>query len=231
MLASVLHALAADITGTSVAAAVAITALGLIAVAKPLAGTISAWSGTIPRGGPALAQAANALLVRGRQVLGLVLAGPAVALAVALPMLAVTAQSQPFAIALAGVAGFGLLARTRRAGFTAEAIPVGLAGSIGVFAVLAALAYRFLGAGDAVFALTTAAVGILGWGIALAVLRQPESAGRDSEPTLGGPPEGPDRYRWVDVIGMLCNIACAPLAMGVFGVFDELTGLGRGIIG
>src|SRR5262249_8236561 len=148
-----------------------------------------------------------------------------------LPALAATGEGPPSAVALAGATGLALLIRSRRAGFTVEVIGVGAAGSVGVFAVLAQLAFRYLDTGEAVFALAIAALCVICWGITATVLRQPESAARDSEPTLGGPRESPDRHRWVDAIGVLCTIACPALAMGVFGVFDELLLMGRGIIG
>jgi hypothetical protein len=231
VVAALLLVLRADLTSAAVTAAIAVCALALIGFAKPLAASIAAWSGKIPRNGPAVAEATTALLTRARQTLAVILAVPALALAVAMPMLAMARDRQPFAIVLAGAAGIALLVRTRRAGFTVEVVLVGAAGSIGVFAVLAVLAERYLGGGSAVFALTAAALGVVGSGIALSVLGHPEATSRDSEPTLGGPAEGPDRYRWVDVIGMLCNIASATLAMAVFGVFDELVDMGRRIIG
>ena len=231
VLAMLVFQLRTDLAPAAVAAATVVTALAVIGSAKPLAGSIAAWSTKIPRNGPAVARATSTLLARTRQILAVLLVGPVLALAVAMPMLATTTDHQPYAIALAGAAGLALLVRTRRAWLTAEVVLAGAAGSIGVFAVLAALAERLLSSGGAVFALVTAALGVMGSGIALTVLRNPDVAGLDAEPTLGGPPDGPDRYRWVNVIGMLCNIACAALAMAVFGVLDDLVGMGRGIIG
>jgi hypothetical protein len=230
-LAAVLHASGADHSSGPVAAAVAVTALALIGVAKPLAGAIAAWSGKLPRDGAALGRATAELLVRARQTVAVLLAGPAVALVVVLPLLALGRDHQPYALALAATAGVALLVRPRRAALTAEIILVGAAGGIGVFAVLAGLAERYLTSGVAVFALAGAALGIVGCGIAATVLRHPRVSGRDAEPTLGGPAESPDRFKWVEVIATLCHIACALLAMAVFGVFDDLMSMGRGIIG
>ncbi|MEU0156218.1 EsaB/YukD family protein [Micromonospora fulviviridis] len=230
-LTTVLHISRVDLSGASVAAAVAVTALAIIGVAKPLGATIAAWSGKLPRGGPAMAQATAELLARARQAVAVLLAVPAVALTVTLPVLTITHERQPYALALAGTAGVALLLRLRRAALTAEIVLAGAAGGIGVFAVLAALAARYLTSGIAIFALAFAAVILTGWGLAVTVLRHPKAAGRDAEPTLGGPAESPDRLKWVEVIVMLCNIASALLAMAVFGVYDELLAMGRGIIG
>ncbi len=41
----------------------------------------------------------------------------------------------------------------------------------------------------------------------------------------------PDRYRFVDAIGVLCHLACVSLALGVFNVFSDLVGMGRAIVG
>jgi hypothetical protein len=229
--AVLVHQLRTDLTPAAVAAVVAVTALAVIGVAKPLAGTIAAWSTKVPGGGPAVAQATAMMLRRARQTLAVLLAGPAVALMVALPVLAITADRQPYAIALAGAASLALLVRTRRAWFSAEVVLAGAAASVGAFAVLAALTERYLSGGGVVFVLVTAAIGVVGAGAASTVWRPPDAAARESEPTLGGPSDGPDRFRWIDVMGMLGNIASAVLAMAVFGVFDQLVGMGRGIIG
>jgi hypothetical protein len=37
-------------------------------------------------------------------------------------------------------------------------------------------------------------------------------------------PQRPDRRRYLDVLGLLCMIACASLAMGRVGVFADLVG-------
>ncbi|MEV0133520.1 EsaB/YukD family protein [Dactylosporangium sp. NPDC050688] len=230
-LAAVLRVSGADLSGVSMAAAVAVTALAIIGVAKPLGATIAAWSGRLPRGGPALAQATVGLLARARQAVTVLLAGPAAAIVVTLPILATTHERQPYALALAGTAGLALLLRPRRAALTAEIVLAGVAGGIGVFVVLATLAERYLTAGVAVFALAFAAVVLTGWGLMVTVLRHPRAAGREAEPALGGPAESPDRLKWVEGVVMLCNIASALLAMAVFGVYDELMTMGRGIIG
>ncbi len=230
-LAALLYGLDTEFTRTAITAAIAVTALALVGIAKPVAAIITAWGGRIPPGGPAMAEATTAMLVRGRQIVAVLLVGPVLALVATLPQLAEAHERMPYAPALAGVAGLALLVRTRRAGFAAEVILIGVAGSVGVFAVLVEIFDRYLGEGVAVFALAAVALLVLGWGITATIMRQPGLADRDAEPTLGGPPETPDRYRWVDGVGMLCNIAAASLAMGVFGVFDELLSMGRGIIG
>jgi hypothetical protein len=228
VLAAVLSLVAAD--RVQAAAAVAVCALALISVARPLAGAIAAWSGKLPRSGPAVAQAVTIMLVRARQLLAVILAGPALALGATLPLLAATGQG--YAVALDCVASVALLVRARRVGFTSEVVLLGGAGCAGLFAVAATYVHRYLAGGLAASALALAGLGVLGAGIALTVLRHPEpAAGEDPTLGLGGPVDNPDRLRWLDVVGMLCNIACASLAMGVFGVFDDLFGMGRHIVG
>ena len=228
MLAPVLSLVHAD--GTQVAAAAAVSALALVSVAKPLAGAVTAWSGKLPRSGPSMAQAATALVVRARQLLAVILLGPVVSLGIALPVLAATCR--PYPVALVVVTSVALLVRARAVQFTSEVAMLSAAGCVGLFATVAAFAGRYLSAWPATAVLATAGLVILGAGIAATVLRRPApAAGEDPTLGLGGPVDNPDRFRWLDVIGVMCNIASACLAMGVFGVFGDLFGMGRHIVG
>jgi len=230
-LVAVLYASRLALSPVMIAASTTLTALVLIGLAKPVGAAIAAWSTRLPRGGPALAPAAVALIRLGRQTVAVLLAGPAMSLAVALPTLATSHQRQPLALLLAGAAGLGLLLRLRRAALTAEVVLLGLAGGVGVFAVVATVVTRYLSGGVAVFMLLAGALGMVGAGLGVMVMRHPQVVNHDAEPNLGGPAESPDRFKWVDVIATLCMVASALLAMAVFGVYGELATMGRGIIG
>ena len=226
LLAVLLAALHAD--STQAAAAATVAALAFVAAAKPLAGTVAAWSTRLPRDGRSVEAATIRLLLRARYLLAASLTAPALVLAGTLPVLAISRQ--PYGIALAGVASLALLLRARQVGFTVEAVLLGCAGGVGIFATVAELVYRYFDNGLAALALAAAGACVAAAGAAFALLRRPEPVGED-EPVLGGHIPPPDRMRSVDVIGMLCMLAVAPLAMGVFGVFAELVSMGRAIIG
>ena len=230
-LVGILYSSRAALSPVLIAASTAVAALVLIGVAKPVGAAIAAWSTRLPRGGPTLAPAAVALIRLARQTVAVLLAGPALGLGLALPILATSRDRQPLALLLAGAAGVGLLLRLRRAALTAEIVLLGLSGGLGVFAVAATLVMRYLAGGVAVFVLLVAALAMVAAGLGVMVMRHPQAVNHDAEPNLGGPAESPDRFKWVDVIATLCFIASALLAMAVFGVYQELAAMGRGIIG
>ncbi len=176
------------------------------------------------------------LLLRTRRLLTAVMAVPAVALAIAFTVLA--ASGDRYAIALAAVAGVALLVRARQRCFTDEVVLIGGAGLVGLFAVAWALLTRSVA--DTVRRGSWPWPGscLVGAG-ALATMVRP--AEQPASRTLAGPglatgllagtATRPDRLRFIDVIGVLCHLACASLALGVFGVFSDLVAMGRSIIG
>ncbi|HEY3505728.1 MAG TPA: EsaB/YukD family protein [Actinocatenispora sp.] len=220
---AVLHADAAQ-----TAAATAVTALALVALARPLAGLVAAWSARMPKDAAGVAPTTARLMLRARQLLALVLAIPAVALVVALPALALSGD--PWALGLAGTAGVALVVRARQVGFAAEVIPLGAAGAVGLFGLVGASAYRYLGMNAAVWALVLLGGLLVGVGVAVTVLHRPKHTD-DEHAAFGAVVDSRDRGRFVEVIGVACIVVSAVLAMGVFGVFDDLFAMGRAIVG
>jgi hypothetical protein len=217
-------------SGVQVAAATVVALLAVLGLSKRAAAFVTVWSQRMPADGASMANAATALLIRSRRLLTVLVAGPTLALAVALPVLAFSGNG--FAIAMAATASVALLVRAQQAGFADELVPIGGAGLVGLFAVLAALADQVwrTGAADTV-ALTVAGLALVAGGATAAVMR----AGGEPAPDMpAGFPAGagrPDRRKFIDIMGMLCAIAVASLALGVFGVLHELMGLGRGMVG
>lgn len=227
VVAVVLAVLRAD--GTQTAAAGTVAALAMVALARPLAGTVAAWSGRMPADPAGMAPATARLMLRARQLLALVLVPPAVALVVALPALALSGR--PWALGLAAVAGLALLIRARQVGFTGEVVPLGAAGAAGLFSALGGAAYRYLGMDAAVWVLVLVGGAVVGVGVAVAVLHRPRPTDDDPQAPFGSVQDTRDRGRFVDTIGVLCLVLAAPLAMGVFGVYNELFAMGRSIVG
>lgn len=213
--------------GTQTAAAAAVSALAMVALARPLAGLVAAWSARMPKDAAGVAPTTARLMLRARQLLALILATPAVALVVALPALAVSGD--PWALGLAGTAGLALVVRARQVGFTAEVVPLGAAGAVGLFGVVGASAYRYLGMNAAVWALVLVGGLLVGIGVAVAVLHRPKR--EDDHAAFGTVLDTRDRGRFVEVIGVVCLVLSAVLAMGVFGVFDDLFSMGRTLVG
>jgi len=224
--AVVLAALRAD--GTQTAAAAAVTALAMVALARRLAGLVAAWSTRMPDDAAGMAPATARLMLRARQLLALILVLPAVALVVALPVLALSGD--PWALGLAGTAGVALVVRARQVGFASEVVPLCVAGVVGLFGLVGASAYRYLGMAAALWALVLVGGVVIGVGVAVATLYKPRRADDEQTP-FGAVLDTRDRGRFVEVIGVVCLVVSAVLAMGVFGVFDELFGMGRAIVG
>lgn len=229
----------ADAGRTQAAAAVVVVGLAFLGVSKTLAAAIAVSSRRPSQNAESVAQVVTELLIRSRRLLAAVTAGPATALAISFTVLA--ASGNGYAVALAAVAGVALLVRARQRGFTDEVVLIGGAGLVGLFAALTALLTTYVSGALAVGVLAVAGLGLLALGSTLTMMRRPQPP-RVLSPTMGGlagassPIAGgvavrPDRYRFIDVIGVLCTIASVSLALGVFGVFAELTGMGRTMVG
>jgi type VII secretion integral membrane protein EccD len=217
-------------TGVQTAAATVIAALSLIGLSKRIAAVITTWSQRTPPDAQSTAHAVTQLLIRARRLLTVVVVGPTVALAVALPVLAFSRQ--PFAMALAAVAGAALLIRAEQSGFTNELVLIGGAGLVGVFGVLGGLIWWLVPSGPlALILLAVCGLGLVAAGAIAALTGLHSEATETTEVKVGGVPMRPVRRRFVDVVGMLCMIASASLVLGVFGVFEQLTALGRGMFG
>jgi hypothetical protein len=213
---------------TQAAAAAAVVALALLGLSKTLAATIALSVQRPTRRASSVAHAVTELLIRSSRLLTVVIAGPSVALAIAFVVLA--ASGNGFAVALSAVAGVALLVRARQRGFTNEVVFIGGAGVVGLFAALTALLATVAG-GLTVGVFAVAGLGLLALGSALTMMRRPQPAPPAAGVTAAVVAVRPDRYRFIDVIGVLCHIACVSLALGVFGVFADLMGMGRGMVG
>jgi hypothetical protein len=214
-------------TGVQVAAATVVAMLSVLGLSKMAAALVTVWS---QRPGPTTKDSATALLIRSRRLLTVLVAGPTLALAVALSVLALSGNG--FALAMAGVASIALIVRAQQVGFTDELVPIGGAGLVGLFATLAGLAERLWPHGVAgPLALLVVGLALVGGGTIGAILRH----GADPAPDMpAGFPVGagrPDRRKFIDIIGVLCLVATTSLALGVFGVFGDLMGMGRGMVG
>ncbi|MGW0435122.1 EsaB/YukD family protein [Micromonospora sp. NPDC003197] len=212
-----------DASGVEAAAAIAAVATGLLAAARRTAATVTAWGRERPRGRETAADATAQLVAQSGRILGVVMAGPAVALVVALPFL--TLSGRGFAVAVAAVVTIALLARVRRPALTSELLLIGGAAIVGLFSLLHQLISMI---GGSVALLTVLSLGsglaVVGIGVALAVLVT--GPGDDQPETPGGLIRPRKRSR-ADGIGMVAGIAIAPLTMGVFGVFSHLVMVGR----
>lgn len=217
-------------TGVQTAAATVIAALSLIGLSKRLAAAITTWAQGTTADASTTAHAVTQLLIRARRLLAVVVAGPALALAVALPVLAFSRQ--PFGLALAAVAGLALLIRSEQSGFTGEVVLIGAAGMVGIFGALAGAIWWFVPKGPlAVLLLAGCGVVLVGASAVATLNSQHNETPEKTEIKVGGVPVRPVRRRFIDVVGMLGMIATVSLTLGVFGVFGELAALGRTMFG
>ena len=207
--------------GTRVQAATCavLASVGAVALARRVAAMMASWSSRAMGTRPAAATAAAGMVHESGWVLALLLVVPAGALAVTLPMLAMSGNL--FAVALAAIVAAGLLARARLAGFGTELCLLAGAGLAGLFGVLMA-AVTMLKVSDAVeaAAFLGVALGIVGAGVALSLYGP-------ADPTAPSTTKAPRRRTRAEVLAAVCSIATTPVAMGVFGVFSRLIGFGR----
>jgi hypothetical protein len=230
LLAPLLAALHA--TGVQVAAATVVAMLSMLGLTKRAAALATVWSQRRPPNDTPMTNVATVLLIRTRRLLAVLLAGPILALAVALVVLAFS--SNWFAFAMAVTAAVALVTRAQQAGFAEERIPVGVAGLVGLFAVLAATAERaertwhLAGASTALLAI--AGFALVAGGATVAMLGTADEPAQDMPPGFPADAGRPDRRKLAGIFGVLCTIAAVSLALGVFGVFGDLMTAGRGIV-
>jgi len=219
--AVLIRGFAADRTGA--AAVTAVVAMAVLAIARRLAAFVASWSRRRQQARRASPVDLTVELVgHSRQVLAVVLVGPAAALAVALPMLA--AARSPFALLLTGAVCLVLLVRAWHAAFTSEVVATGAAAAIGCFGLALAVTRALgLAPGGIGSFLVIAGIFVVGIGAALCVLTPPVS----SDPPRGPGRPAPTRRSTMDVFATVATMAMTPLAMGVFGVFGKLITMGR----
>jgi type VII secretion integral membrane protein EccD len=220
LLAPLLIAVRAD--GVQAAAAAAVAALALLAVAKPVAATIVALTRRARPDGSASGRTTTELLIRSGRLVPVVVAGPFIALAIALPVLA--RSQRPYGMALAVAVSVALLLRARQSVLRLEAVLVGAAGVAGIFALLTALVELSFDRWWAVVLLVTLGLGLIGIGAAATVSRDEQPS--DDLGGIGGPP----RRQGADVLGTACAVLSAPLALGAFGILNDLLTMGRDIV-
>jgi type VII secretion integral membrane protein EccD len=224
-------AIAAAVAGTLVsvhasaaqaAAAVVVVALGLIALARPTAAAITVFHRRVRSGGRDAAHITTDLLIQARQLVAVVIAAPVLAAAVCLVILA--SSEDPFSISLAGVVALGLAIRARQSVVRLETAQLGGAAAVGLFAVLIAVT-EYL-PGD-----VWVPVILVGVGLILVMVGITSTLTAEPAPTGAGPAEwGPPPRRGIDSTGPILSMLIAPLAMGAFGVLDQLVVIGRGIL-
>ena len=206
-------------------AAIAVAAsLVMLAFAPRLSGLIATVrvDRAHPHGAPA--EPIGALIADSNRLLIVLTAGPVLATAAALPVL--VRSTGGFAVALAALAGAALLIRGLQTAFTGAAV---LLSSCGLFALFVSLVagMRWLPTG-AVNAPVLALSGLAVLSVGLASLLRPiHAADGAEEPAQHG---DPFRRRPSDVVAMVCSLACAPLVLGVFGVYGQMFGIGHTMI-
>jgi hypothetical protein len=206
-----------------------LAALAVLGPAKSATAFVTVRSEHRPADSVAPSHAATALLVRSRRLLSVLLAGPMLALAVALPVLAWSGDTA--GIAMTTVASVALLVRARQAGFDNELVPLGGAGLAGVFAVLAVLSRRIWHSGAAIsVTLVVGGLLLVAIGVVTTVRRSAVEAVPELPPGFPATAGQPSR-RLIDLLGVFCQTAAAALALGVFGVFGDLVAMGRGLVG
>jgi hypothetical protein len=192
------------------------------------AASVTVWSQR--QAAPATRDSATALLIRSRRLLTVLVAGPTLTLAVALPALALSGNG--FGLAMAAVASIALVVRARQVGFTDELVPLGGAGLVGLFAALAAAAERLWHNDTAgTLALVVAGLALVAGGTIGAILRHGAEPAADMPAGFPAEAGRPRRRKFIDILGVLCQIATTSLALGVFGVFGDLMGMGRSMVG
>ncbi|WP_422747569.1 EsaB/YukD family protein [Micromonospora sp. WMMD1219] len=198
--------------GVESAAIAAAVATGMLALSRRIAALITAWTPLRP---------IPELVHTSARILPIVLAGPALTLAVALPVLALSGRG--FAVVLAVFVCIAVAARARGAAFTAELYLLGGAATVGIFGLLVVAAGAFAtSGGTAAFILLGAGLLVVAIGVGMSVFIPPAKP-------HGPGPTPPIRRSRTETLGVLAAIVIAPLTMGVFGVFGHLMMIGRTI--
>lgn len=195
------------------AAVVGVVALGLVVAAPALAGRLAGARSAVQRGPdrPDLPDEVSAAVSRGRGALAALSVVAAVAVTGSMVVLAGSADW--FALGLALCLSLALLTLAEQSTVTAAVVPVMAAGVAG----LVALAVRAP-------ALLLPAAGPLGPLVACGATAVLLGAGLGlSARTTGGEVV---RRSWIRSAGVVLSVLSVPLAVGVFGVFYLLAGIG-----
>ncbi len=174
----------ADASGTQSAAAAVVVALALLGTSKVLAATIAVSAKQTTRDATSVAEVVTDLLIRSRRLLTVVIAGPAVALAVAFVVLA--ASGGGYAVALTAVAGVALLVRARQRGFADEVVLIAGAGLVGLFAALTSLLNTYAPGSLMVGVFAVAGLGLVVLGMALTMMHRARQRSVHATPSPDG---------------------------------------------
>ncbi|NGM15656.1 EsaB/YukD family protein [Verrucosispora sioxanthis] len=199
-------------------AVVAAVAIGMLAISRRLAATVTAWGQKLPRGRQSFAEATTGLVHSSARTTAVVMGGPTAALCVTLPLLALSERA--LAVILSGVCCLALFARIRGAAFTAELWMLGVATAAGLFGLLATAVTAMGGAGASSLLVGTGLAIVL-FGVGMSVLIPPRKK------HTGSGPKPPIRRSRAEFVGAGAAMAIAPLTIGVFGAFGHLTMVGR----
>jgi type VII secretion integral membrane protein EccD len=199
------------------AAAISTLALGMIAVARPIAAAITVFTVRARDTGSG-GHVTTQTLIQSRQLVAVVVAGPVIAASVALVVLA--RSGGWFSLGLICVVTIALAIRARQAVVKQEIILLAAAATIGAFALLSSA--RALLPSTAWLPVLLVGFGMLmiAVGVVSTVTADP------SEP----PEIGPPKRKPLDIVGTVCSALTIPLALGVFGVLEELYVIGMEIL-
>jgi hypothetical protein len=200
------------------AGAVVVTGLLLLAAAPRAAAALAGSSFGTPAVDKWSPESVALIVASTRRLLTVITMIALGATAIALPVLA--SAQDPFALALAGLAGVALLTRARDFTFAIQAVPVGAVGLLGVFVTLAAAPAALHIDGWAATILVTVGIAIVAAGVVFAVV----AAGREDP---AAEHVDLDRHSWPEIAALVCNLATVPLLLGLFGVFDLLSQMGK----
>lgn len=212
---------------TQSAAILLMVGIGMLALARRITSTITAWAHR-PVNSRVQSEASatrTVELVRfSGRLLGVVLVGPVIAIALSLPMIALTGRPVPLLLTL--VAALALLARARLAGFTAELLAYGALGLEGLFVTgLGGARYLQASPAETASVLMLSGIVVVAIGVAGSLFARPAEA--DQGIGLTGRPR-PKRSR-AEIVGVMTAVAVVPLTMAVMGVFSDLLEVGKSL--
>ena len=128
-------------------------------------------------------------------------------------LLVLAASNNPFALALALCLSLALLAQAGQSVVPVAVMAGVVAGAVGLIALAMQAPVHLLHVTDAVPALIT-------WGLAVVVLAVGFALAAQPPKTFD------ERLPWLATTGLLLSVVSAPLAVGVFGVFEYLAQVG-----
>ncbi|MCW2944017.1 MAG: hypothetical protein JWR24_734 [Actinoallomurus sp.] len=199
--------------GVECAAVVGVAALAVLGAAPLLAGRLTALA-PVRRSESAAADPADEVAVAvGRSRAVLIAYALTASVVLAACMLVLAGSADLFAVGLVLCLSLALLAQAGQSNVPAAVVPVAAAGGAGLIALAVRAPAHLLHTAQAVgpVAAWGVAVLLLCAGIAMTVRK---AGGEVSRPS------------WIDTVGVLLSVLSVPLAVGVFGVFEYLMGVG-----